>query len=380
MSKKNKIMDDFFSKIKYNLLIKNQYYELKSYFLNMISNLTELNSINYYKDFPKHYNLILKNIEELKLYIDKTENNINNIKPYKIEIIKKKIIDCSNFVCNNNLLLILKLLEPSWLNYFKQDDINKLYFFNDFIKPICFWDSNIHVENNKIPLSPSKGKLIFISNSNSNSNFLKNMLLGSLLGSNANASATSTANVEEETDDNEQAIKNNFDIQQCQELLGSDLIYIDKNKKSISLVDNKYGCSIYLNFFNRYIVIQGIFKDDLFNLSLNYEWSKKIILRHKSIINSELLTIPEIFKNNFYEVMNLRDKIILESKDIIDEIKKKYNDFKHIQGKPLMLLINEFLLGSKFRKIDILTLFFMSNEDDQILAFMLFDIFKSKDK
>ena len=103
-------------------------------------------------------------------------------------------------------------------------------------------------------------------------------------------------------------------------------------------------------------------------------------MNHKHIINTELLTIPEMFKNNLFEVMNLRDKIILESKDIIDEIKKKYNDFKHIQGKPLMLLINEFLLGSKFRKIDILTLFLMSNEDDQKLAFMLFDIFKSKDK
>ncbi len=384
MSKKNKIIDDFFIKIKNNLLIKNQYYELKSFFLNMISNLTELNSINYYKDFPKHYNLILKNIEELKLYIDKIENNINNIKPYKIEIIKKKIIECSNYVCNNNLLLVLKLIEPIWLKYFNQDDINKLYFFNDFIKPICFWDSNIHVENNKIPLSPSKGKLIFISNSNSNSNsnFLKNMLIGSLLGIN-NSSQTPNKESEpiiEETDDTEQPVKNNFDIKHCEELLGTNLIHIDKNKKSISLLDNKYGCSIYLNFFNRYIVIQGIFKDDLFNLSLNYEWSKKIILKHKSIINNELLNIPEIFKNNFYDVMNLRDKIILESKEIIEEIKKKYNDFKHIQGKPLMLLINEFLLGSKFRKIDILTLFFMSNEDDQKLAFMLFDIFKSKDK
>ena len=296
MSKNNnKIIYDFFIKIRYNLLIKNQYYELKSYFLNIISNLTELNSINYYKEFPKHYNIILQNSEGLKQYIDKIESNVNNIKPFKIEILKKKLIETSNFVCNNNLIFILKLIESSWLNYFNQDDIKKIFFFNDFIKPICFWDSNIHVENNKIPISPSKGKLIFISNSNSNSNFLKNMLLGSLLGTNntnnqstnnTNNTNNANANAEEDLDDAEQPLKNNFDIQQCQELLGTNLIHIDKNKKSISLLDNKYGCSIYLNLFNRYIVIQGIFKDDLFNLSLNYEWSKKIIMNHKTIINT----------------------------------------------------------------------------------------------
>lgn len=91
MSKnKIKIINDFFVKIRYNLLIKKQYYELKAYILNIISNLTELNSINYYKEFPKHYNILLQNIEELKQYIDKIENNINNIKPFKIEILKKK--------------------------------------------------------------------------------------------------------------------------------------------------------------------------------------------------------------------------------------------------------------------------------------------------
>jgi len=45
-----------------------------------------------------------------------------------------------------------------------------------------------------------------------------------------------------------------------------------------------------------------------------------------------------------------------------------------------MLLINEFLLGSKYRKIDILTLFLISNEEDHKIGYILFDIFKSKDK
>ena len=68
------------------------------------------------------------------------------------------------------------------------------------------------------------------------------------------------------------------------------------------------------------------------------------------------------------------------SSEICDDIKKKFHDFKSIQGKPLLSLINEFLLASKYRKIDILTLLLMSNEDDQILAYVLYDVLKSKDK
>ena len=45
-----------------------------------------------------------------------------------------------------------------------------------------------------------------------------------------------------------------------------------------------------------------------------------------------------------------------------------------------MSLINEFLLASKYRKVDILTLLLMSNEDDMKLAYILYDILKSKDK
>ena len=45
-----------------------------------------------------------------------------------------------------------------------------------------------------------------------------------------------------------------------------------------------------------------------------------------------------------------------------------------------MLLINEFILGSIYRKLDILTLFLISNEEDNKLAYILFDIFKMKDK
>jgi ATP-dependent Lon protease len=79
-------------------------------------------------------------------------------------------------------------------------------------------------------------------------------------------------------------------------------------------------------------------------------------------------------------ILSLRDLVVSTPTDIMEEIKKKYNDYRSLQAKPLLSLINEFLLASKYRKIDILTLLLMSFEEDHKLAFVLFDVFKTKDK
>ena len=42
--------------------------------------------------------------------------------------------------------------------------------------------------------------------------------------------------------------------------------------------------------------------------------------------------------------------------------------------------MNDFLLASNYRRIDILTLLLILNENKEKLAYVLFDIFKSKDK
>ena len=83
---------------------------------------------------------------------------------------------------------------------------------------------------------------------------------------------------------------------------------------------------------------------------------------------------------NYLNTLNLRDIIVNKPDEMVEDIRKKYNDFKIIQSKPLLTLINEFLLASKYRKIDILSLLLMSNDNDKKLAFVLYDIFKTKDK
>ena len=49
--------------------------------------------------------------------------------------------------------------------------------------------------------------------------------------------------------------------------------------------------------------------------------------------------------------------MVLNSKDLVSDIRSKYNDYKSLSEKTLLTLINEFLLASKYRKIEILTFY-----------------------
>ena len=361
-----KVLLKFYKNVKFKqaqlMLIKDTYNLLKTFFFNIILNFSELNLINYYKDYNNLYLLIIKNINELKILFENT-SDIKINKFYKIIYIKKNILNLCNLISSNKISENLNLIDSNWKNELNNDNLNKFNFINTFIKSICFWDSNTHYiyDSSK----ENKNKIITISNNNNN---IKNILVNSF---NINETIEDTNTIE---------VNNLFDINACKQILQNTNIYIDKNKRCISLYENKFGCSIYINLNNRYIVIQGIFNDDLFNMASCNKWSSDIILNHENILNSDLSNILYDFKINYFKIINLRDKIVLSSPEIITEIKKKYNDFKQIQNKPLMLLINEFLLGSKFRKIDILTLFLISTQDDSKLACVLFDIFKSKDK
>jgi len=339
---------------------KNLYFYKKIYW-NIINNLTELNFINYYKDFNYYYLEILDEMEKFKNLIDEIPK-INEFKFHKIILIKKEIIKLMNLISPKKLNLILDLFDNNWINNFSDEENVQLVFLIDFIRPIYLWDSSTHTGNKNI----EKKSIILHNYSFSNNLVIKNLL---------EKPRKDWINNEEEI-----IINNNFDIDECSYLLYNSNLLIQKNKKAISLIENKYGCSIFIKLNNRFLVVQGIFNDDLLNMALKNPYVKNLFENHINYISYELKNIPTSFSISYYNILNLRDKIVLTTKDLCEEIIKKYNDFKLLQPKPLMLLINEFLLASKFRKIDILTLFLISNEEDAKLAFILFDIFKNKDK
>ena len=359
----------FINKVKFKLKqyieYKKNIYFYKKVYWNIINNLTELNFINYYKDFNYYYLEIMDEMDKFKKTIDVLPK-INNFKYYKINFIKIDLIKLMNFVSPKKLNLILDLIQDDWLTNFTNEENVQFVFLLDFIKPIYIWDSKTHISNEEFISKIKPSKSLSSPSSPMSNIFVKNFL--------------EKPKKDWINNDNDIIINNNFNISDCAYLLYNSNLLIQKNRKAISLIENKYGCSIFIKLNNRYLVIQGIFNDDLFNMAPKNPFVKNLFENHINYINSELKMIPNSFAISYYNILNLRDKIILQPKELCEEIKKKYNDFKLLQPKPLMLLINEFLLGSKFRKIDILTLFLISNEDDCKLAYILFDIFKNKDK
>jgi hypothetical protein len=374
----------------------------KDYLMSMINNLSQCNSLKIFQDTESNYILILGELKEIKDELDKINDTITfrHLKSQtttsingQINKINNLLIKYSNHISADNMNLLMELFVDS---EFDNDDKNKILFLTRFFKPICIWDSNEH-----------KKEIPFTNNNNNNesdtkkSNINARDLIESLLGirrNNDDGPKTGAIiiasdpgnipgflrNMTEMSDNNNKKIitkrNNHYTKAECLGVLEKDKIKIVKNAKAISLIEDKSGVAIYMRFNNKMIVIQGIFKDDLLNISASYKFVKEKIISHKSILNYEILTVPKYFKDSYFKTLSLRDIMVCSSIEIGEDVKKKHNDFKAIQGKPLLSLINEFLLASKYRKIDILTLLLMSNEDDQKLAYIVFDIFKSKDK
>ena len=166
----------------------------------------------------------------------------------------------------------------------------------------------------------------------------------------------------------------------CKEIIGNKRMIVVKNTYADNVIEEKYGAKIYLLFNDKAIVLYGYFKDDLINVAYTQGFLKDKYKSLKSVLNYNMLLVPSYFKDKFMKQLTLRDFIVMENDEITSEIKRKYNDYKNLQGKPLLVLVNEFVLASKYRKIDILTLLLMSNVENKKLAYVLFDILQTKDQ
>ena len=363
--------------------------------MSMLSNLISCNKINIYSGTNMSFMNILSELKEVNTLLNSIPNklSIKDLKTHSLKDVTVKLykiynllIKYSNHIAFENFNYILEIFGGSeWINYFNNDDIEKLLFLSRFFKPICVWDSEEHKDGVPFPdkSEPKKKNAVMAKD-----------LLDSLLGSNGGNKVSSiivgdnsmpaflkSINDLIQTSPKKNKIRDNeFNKIECIGILDRNNIKITKNLKSASLYEDKFGSCVYLKIGEKYIVVQGIFKDDVLNISRNISFVDSRYKEHKSSMTYNLYDVPKNFKNNYLKIISLRDLVSCTSNELCEELKKKFHDFKGIQGKPLLSLINEFLLASKYRKVDILTLLLMSNEDDQKLAYVLFDVLKSKDK
>jgi len=385
----------------------------RDYLLGMLNNLSFMNNIKLFQDTDSLFMSMLNELKIIKEELDKYPNIISfkNVDSDLVsQHIKKNkeindlLIKYSNHITPENVSYILKLLiGENFMDSFNKSDLEKILFITRFIKPISVWDSEYHkteveyLNPNNVDVDGQKKASIVTKdiiesllgvipkNKEEEKKTDSNLKINSII-INSNDS-TMPAFLKTINDLIEMSPKkfnnkrtNNFSVLENMNILGNDNIKISKNTKSTTLIEDKIGTCVFLKINNKTIVIQGLFKDDLLNISLGIKFVREKLFSHKSALSYDVLIVPKYFKDNFIKILSLRDIIVSTSNELSEEVKKKYNDFKALQGKPLLSLINEFLLASKYRKIDILTLLLMSNEEDQKLAFILFDVFKAKDK
>jgi len=382
--------------------INNRIMFFKDILMSMLNNLTYLNNFNIFQNTDSYNLLIINEIKQTKILIDKFPNKlrIRDLKNSSLNYYSMKIIEINNLIIKNlnhispeNINYIFKILKGNnWITNFDDNDIDIILFISRFFRPICVWHSLFHEDIIKL----SKNDILNsdIEMKRKSKKVTKDILESLIKGKSNNISSIvigdtsipsflqSINEIIGKSNKKDKIIRNNhYKKVNCTVILDNLSIKITKNKNSISLIEDKFGASIYVKLSkDEYIVIQGKFKDDILDISKTIPFVKDKFNTLKGILNYELLLVPKKFKNSYLNILNLRDIMVCDSEEIMDDIRSKYNEYKTLESKPLLTLINEFLLASKYRKIDILTLLLISTDNNKKLAFVLYDILKSKDK
>lgn len=146
--------------------------------------------------------------------------------------------------------------------------------------------------------------------------------------------------------------------------------------KSKTLVEKVDGASIYFPFKNKIIQINGIFKKDPINITRHggtFGYKCMLLNNDLSYIN-----IPNDFKNKFIEQLSLRDFVVMNIREIIQLVKKSHEELLKYKKKTLSSLIKEFVKSTPEKQLKIITLFLISDSEDQFNAHIVFDLISNK--
>jgi len=379
--------------------LSNEIVFLKDVLINISTNLLYLNNIKIYENLKYGYVTLYNEIEKIKILLNELPD-VTYIKQIKSNIIDiKNIIDITNMIYKSKKLLLkyINHIAPynmsflynllfgfNWKNNFKSNEIELLLLLDRIFIPICVWDSSLHSTpvnyiinetkrptfnketiDNVIEMKDDKVSSIIIGNTNTFPSFLKSI---------------SEIILKDKNEVKQERVKDfKYDDIFCQFTNNMNVIFT-KNNNSNSFVEDKNGFNVLLRINERIIVIQGITRDDILELYKTNPLIKKKLNDIFTYITNDIVYIPIEFKLNYINSLNIRDILISTNEVIINTMKKKYNDYKILQSKTLGVLINDFLLASKFRKLEILTLFLSGNSHDCMIGFLLYDILKMKDK
>lgn len=368
---------------------------LKECLIEMSHNLINLHKLKIYDSIANGYSVIFNELMNIKMKISDIPDiiRINHLnKKRSIYIISKEINECRANICKylshiamQNIKLILYLLLGSeWASLFNYHDLLCIDLMSRLFNPITCWDSNVH--SDKVP---------YVKINNEKRHQFTRETVNMIVENNIKTAAITvndmsafpmfikslTEMVIKDKKINKPDRKIEFDHM---EMLGqfknnNNVIFI-KNNDLTTMLEDKCGFIVLIRIGERVIVIPGFAKDDMLELYKTNNVIIEKIQQIKKYVAYDIITVPKLFKTNFCEILNLRDILIIPIEEIGIMIKKCYNNYNNLKNKVLINLINDFLLASKIRKLEIITLFLCGNDTDIKFAFLLYDILKIKDK
>ncbi len=142
--------------------------------------------------------------------------------------------------------------------------------------------------------------------------------------------------------------------------------------KNQSFIEKIEGADIHFPFDEKVVIVSGYFKKDPLNMCrIGGTLGEKLKRVEEQL---EYLAIDANFKRGFLNQMSLRDFILNTEIEINGLIEAAHKDLIKYRSKPLSLLVKEFITGNNYKQRYILTLFLLSDSEDQFLAHIIYDM------
>ena len=146
------------------------------------------------------------------------------------------------------------------------------------------------------------------------------------------------------------------------------------NSTNKSFLEKIEGAEIYFPFRKKYLVISGYFKKDPLNITRIDGTFHKKVLKIEDSLEIRSSSSEDNFKKKYLNQLSLRDFIIFDEDEINKLVECAKKDLIKYRTKPLSLLVKDFIASNLEKQRYILTLFLLSDSEDQFLAHIIYDM------
>jgi endopeptidase La len=169
---------------------------------------------------------------------------------------------------------------------------------------------------------------------------------------------------------NIEEIKNNYEQEKIVEV--KKMENLNNRNTMISILEKIDGADLIFYINNHKYIFGGYFKKDPLNIT---RIGGILELKYNNILEKlKCLAINDTFKIGIVNQLSIRDYLILTESEIVNLVEDNYKELLKIRTKPLSLLVKEFISSNIERQRQILSLFLLSENEDQFLAHIMYDM------